>query len=425
MTALTGLELPAIQTDIPGPSSIAWADRLRDVESRNITFLSHRFPVFWEKARGAVVADVDGNRFLDLSGAFGVAAVGHAHPKVVSAACSQVEVLPHGMGDVHPTPVKVRLLERLAELSPGDLGYGVLGSSGADAVEAAIKTARLATGREGIVAFEGGYHGLTLGALRATHDPRFREPFGIGMADSTHFLPYPRKESEVSGVIDQLLSLVKDTVGLVLAEPLLGRGGCQEPAPGFLTALREVCDGSQALLALDEIYTGFGRTGTLFACEHEGVVPDLLLLGKAMTGGFPLSVCLGRTAVMEAWPVSEGEAVHTQTFLGHPVGCRAALAAIEVLLEEGLAERAVGMGDRFRRQLGDAFTVRGRGLFLGLLPPAGISAVELTVRALERGLILLPCGPGGSVLSITPPLVITESQIDHAALTLRELVDAS
>jgi 4-aminobutyrate aminotransferase-like enzyme len=179
------------------------------------------------------------------------------------------------------------------------------------------------------------------------------------------------------------------------------------------------------LLALDEIYTGFGRTGTLFACEHEGVVPDLLLLGKAMTGGFPLSVCLGRTAVMEAWPVSEGEAIHTQTFLGHPVGCRAALAAIEVLLEEGLAERAVEMGNRFRRQLDDAFTVCGRGLFLGLVPPAGISAVELTARALQRGLILLPCGPGGAVLSITPPLVITESQIDHAAQTLRELVDAS
>jgi 4-aminobutyrate aminotransferase/(S)-3-amino-2-methylpropionate transaminase len=425
MTELTGAELPVIQTAIPGPSSLAWAERLRGVESRNITFLSDRFPVFWESARGAVVVDVDGNRYLDLCGAFGVAAVGHAHPRVVAAARTQMEALPHGMGDVHPTPVKVELLERLAELAPGDLGYGVLGSSGSDAVEAAIKTALLATGRRGIVAFEGGYHGLTLGALRATHDPRFREPFGSEDFQKTLFLPYPVAEKDIPEVIERLQDSLVEEVGLVLVEPLLGRGGCQEPAHGFLAALREVCDGSNTLLALDEIYTGFGRTGTLFACEEEGIVPDLLLLGKAMAGGFPLSVCLGRASLMEAWPVSEGEAIHTQTFLGHPVGCRAALAAIEVLLEEALPSRALEMGARLVHKLGGAYTVRGRGLFLGLAPPLGVSAVELTMRALSRGLILLPCGSDASVLSITPPLVITETQIDHAAEVLVELLDAS
>lgn len=410
--------LPEIVTEVPGPRSRELAKRLADVESRNVTCLAPEAPIFWERAFGANVVDVDGNRFVDLGGGFGVANVGHAHPKVVAAVREQAGTLMHGMGDVHPAAVKVSLLEALAARYPGGgPARAVLTSSGSDAVETALKTALLATGRAGVVAFDGGYHGLSFGALDATARGEFREPFRARLPGATAFARY--------GDADDVLRAAGDApapVGAVLVEALQGRGGERVPPDGFLRALREHCDRQGWLLIVDEVYTGFGRTGRWFACEHEAVVPDLLCLGKGLASGMPLSACVGRAAVMDAWPVSKGEALHTQTYLGHPPSCAAALASIEVLETEGLIDRSARVGERTLARLRERLTgaaavrdVRGQGLMIGIECDTPERAAAATRHALAAGVILLPSGDDGTVLSLTPPLVIGEEALDLAA----------
>lgn len=405
---------PALRTDVPGPESRALAERLARVESRNVTALDPP-PIFWERAEGAQLWDVDGNRYIDLTAAFGVANVGHAHPEVTQAIASQASRLLHGMGDVHPPRVKVELLERLATLYPkGDAARapavrGVLSSSGSDAVETAIKTAMIATGRAGLLAFEGAYHGLSLGALDATWRHDFRDPFEARLAGATRFVPF----DDLDAVRRVAASADAAEVGAVIVEPIQGRGGERVPREGFLRGLRRICDEAGWLLIADEIYTGLGRTGYVFACDAEAVVPDLLCIGKGLASGMPLSACLGRDVVFDAWPESKGEALHTQTFLGHPASCAAALASLEVAAREGLAERAAKLGAealaRLRADLAGVASVvdvRGRGLMIGIECRTPEVCLDATTRLLERGFVLLPSGDGGRVLSLTPPLVI-------------------
>jgi 4-aminobutyrate aminotransferase / (S)-3-amino-2-methylpropionate transaminase / 5-aminovalerate transaminase len=410
------LKVPALSTAVPGPRSRALAERLARVESRNVTCLAPA-PIFWERALGANVWDVDGNRFVDLTAGFGVANVGHGHPRVVAAVCDQADRLLHAMGDVHPAAVKVALLEALASHYPGGVATrSVLSSSGADAVETALKTALLATGHAGVVAFEGAYHGLALGALDTTASPRFREPFAARLPGATAFARY----GEVDDVL-RAAAACRAPVGAVLVEPIQGRGGNRIPPEGFLRALRALCDEKGWLLIVDEIYTGFGRTGRFFACDHEDVVPDLLCAGKGLTGGMPLSICMGRAPLMDAWPTSTGEALHTQTFLGHPPGCAAALACLAVLQEEKLVERAAETGGaalaRLRKVLSarpGIFDVRGRGLLLGIECESAERVEAACAAALARGVITLPSDDAGRVLSITPPLCIDASVLDGA-----------
>ena len=400
---------PLLRTPVPGPRSRELAARLARVESRDTTCLAPEPPIFWERARGANVWDVDGNRYVDLCGAFGVANVGHAHPRVVEAVQRQAETLLHGMGDVHPAAAKVELLEVLARLFPGGgPARAVLGSSGSDAVEAALKTAALATGRAGVVAFEGGYHGLSLGALGVSARGDFREPFGARVAASTSWARYGD-----TGAVRRAAAECPAPVGAVIVEPVQGRGGERVPPRGFLTELRALCDAEGWLLVADEVYTGFGRTGARFACDHEGVVPDLLCLAKGLASGMPISACVGRAEVMDAWPASRGEALHTQTFLGHPPGCAAALASLAVLEEEKLAERAAELGDvgleRLRGALADCAAVRevrGLGLMLGVECEGPASAGEAVAQLLRAGVIALPSGDDGRVIGLSPPLTI-------------------
>lgn len=418
----TEVHEPALRTAVPGPRSRALAERLARVESRNVTALGPQVPIFWERAVGANVWDVDGNCFVDLGGAFGVANTGHAHPRVVEAIQSQSASLLHGMGDVHPARVKVELLDRLSRLFPGGGGArGVLTSSGSDAVETALKTAMLATGRAGVIAFEGAYHGLSLGALDLTSRRDFREPFLERLAHRTHFAPF--------GDLEALRALDPSSFGAVVVEPVQGRGGERVPPRGFLTGLRALCDERGWLLIADEIYTGFGRTGRWFACDHECVVPDLLCAGKGLASGMPLSVCLGTPEVMDAWPASQGEALHTQTFLGHPVSCAAALATISVLEDEALVERSASLGavtqewlrkrfDASRPATENIAEVRGLGMMIGIVG-RGDAAKRACHAALRQGVIALPSGPGGEVLSITPPLSIPE---DLLRLALERVV---
>jgi 4-aminobutyrate aminotransferase-like enzyme len=400
---------PEIRTAVPGPRSRALAERLRAVESRDVTCLAPEPPIFWDRASGANVWDVDGNRFLDLGGAFAVANVGHAHPRVVRAVAEQAERLLHGMGDVHPSAVKVELLEALCARFPGGgAARAVLGSSGADAVEAALKTALLATGRPGVVAFEGAYHGLTLGALDTTWRHEFRERFTARLPERTAFARFgdaadARRAARAAAF----------PIGAVLVEPIQGRGGVRVPPAGFMAELRALCDAEGWLLIADEIFTGFGRTGRLFACERDGVVPDLLCVGKGLASGMPLSACVGRAEVMDAWPESRGEALHTQTFLGHPPSCAAGLAALAVLDEEKLVAHAAETGARaleflvrMAAGLPAIREVRGAGLMIGVECDTAERAHRAVSNALARGVILLPGGDDGRTLTVTPPLPI-------------------
>ena len=414
---------PALLTAVPGPRSRALAARLAAVESRNVTALVPEPPIFWESAAGANVWDVDGNRYVDLGAGFGVANVGHAHPRVSEALGTQARTLLHAMGDVHPAALKVALLEALAARFPGgEPARAVLGSSGADAVEVALKTALLATGRAGVVAFEGAYHGVTLGALDVTFRRAFREPFAALLPNRTAFARFGDTDD-----VRRAAQSCAAPIGAVIVEPVQGRGGERVPPRGFLAKLRALCDAEGWLLIADEVYTGCGRTGRFFACEHEGVVPDLLCVGKGLGGGMPISACLGRKDVMDAWPPSQGEALHTQTFLGHPAGCAAALAALSVIDEEKLAARAAELGgvalaflrEATRRHAG-VVECRGLGLLLGIECDSPQRALRACVAALRRGVIVIPSGEDGRVIAVTPPLVIGRDALLAALAVLAE-----
>ncbi len=418
---MTGL--PQIVTAVPGPRSRGMARALRQCESPNVTYLAPDFPVFWDRAAGCLVTDVDGNTFLDVTGAFGVAAVGHSHPDVVHAVQDQATKLLHGMGDVHPSAVKVALCERLARTVPLPDAQAILGQNGSDAVEAALKTTRLATGRPGVLAFTGGYHGLSYGALEATSRDDFRRPFADQLGRFAAHLPF-------GGPLDDIETTLRDgAFGAVLVEPIQGRGGIVVPPPGWLRGLRDVCTRTDTLLIFDEIFTGWGRTGEWFACQFDGILPDVFCIGKAVGGGLPISACVASQSLMSCWPVSTGEALHTSTFLGNPLACAAALAAISVLEREQLPERAKRIGAFFREQLqrlrerrpGQIMDVRGRGLMLGLEMASPGLALSLVPAALRRGLIVLPAGDG-RVLEFVPPLVITEDQILWCVDTLDALL---
>jgi 4-aminobutyrate aminotransferase/(S)-3-amino-2-methylpropionate transaminase len=414
------------------------------VESRNVTHLTPGFPVFWEEAKGANVRDVDGNLFLDLTGAFGVSAAGHTPDAVVEGIRDQAGRLIHGMGDVHPPVKKVEFLEALHDLGPWPDSRTILGSSGTEAVEAALKTALLATGRPGVVAFEGAYHGLTMGSLAATYREDFRGPFFSRLYKGVRFAPFPEEEDgrrAIKDSLDKLRWILRegdggDEVGAVIIEPIQGRAGVRIPPPGFLEALADLTWNAKALLVFDEIFTGLGRTGALFAFHHEGVVPDLLCLGKGLGGGLPLSACVGPTRTMNAWPPSRGEAIHTSTFLGNPLACAAGISFLKELTQGGLVARSKSLGEKLLYALRESLSgisavkeVRGRGLFIGVdlrhaetgMPLKG-AAVRAASLALGQGILVLPAGASGNVLELTPPLVITEEQLDWAVPRIVEVV---
>lgn len=400
--------------------------------------MSEEFPVFWEAARGGNVRDVDGNEYLDLTSAFGVALAGHAHPRVAAAISAQSDRLLHGMGDVHPPEAKLELLERITALAPWKHARAVLANTGAEAVEIALKTALLATGRPGILAFERCYHGLTLGALAVTNRALFRGPFEERLYRGVVRAPFPMEREGPAALrsaldaVERMLARAADDgspIGCVMVEPIQGRGGARVPAPGFMAGVTERARAAGAVLVFDEVLTGFGRTGRVFAHEHEGVVPDLLCVGKALGGGMPLSACVGSDAVMDAWPTSGGEAIHTSTFLGHPVACAAANAFLDVLADEGIVAAAAAKGATLKTGLERGLAgvpgvvdVRGRGLLLGIeLEGAGAGAV-VAERALGEGLLLIPAGERAEVLELTPPAVLTEAQLDFAIDAVTESV---
>ncbi len=444
-TRAFGRILPRIVVPPPGPASRRLARQLARYESPGVsTMCAGDTPIVWERARGANVLDADGNVYIDLTGGFGVANLGHGDPRVVAAVRRQAGALLHGLGDVHPDARRAGLARRLARLAPGRRNQVILCSSGSEAVELALKTAVRATGRHGVLAFTGGFHGQSYGALAVTQWPRFREPFEPQLNRRVASAPYPYCYRCPLGLtypscdiaclepVERALDRPPrgaGPIGAVVIEPVQGRGGEIVPPPGYLARLRDICDERGVLLIADEIFTGFGRTGAWFAVQREGVVPDILCVGKGMAGGMPIAACIARAEVMGAWAHRGPEAPHSSTFMGHPVGCAAALASIGELERRRAPERARRMGAHLLRRCGAMMErhrvigdVRGLGLMAGIelvrdrrsKEPHPAAAASVMRRALARGVIMITSGPAGNVLSISPPLTITRRQLDFA-----------
>ncbi|MYC89204.1 MAG: acetylornithine/succinylornithine family transaminase [Gemmatimonadales bacterium] len=361
------------------------------------------------RGEGACVWDDEGRRYIDCVGGIGVASVGHANPAVAEAVAEQARVLVSCPG-IFYNDVRARLLAELVTVAPAGLTRAFLCNSGAEAVEAAIKFARLATGRAGVVSAMRGFHGRTLGALSATHKKEYREPFEP-LVPGFSFVPFNH--------VEKLEAAVGPDTAAVIVEPVQGEGGVRPASPDYLRAARRICDEAGAVLVFDEIQTGFCRTGRMFACDRYGVAPDVLCLAKAIAGGVPL----GAVIAQERLQPPPGR--HGTTFGGNPLACAAALAAIRYMRDERLDERAEALGARFserfaRRPSPRVRAVRQVGLMIG---------VELRERCrpylealAERGVLALPAGT--TVIRLLPPLVITEAQIDEVTDTLaRALAD--
>lgn len=440
-----GSLLPDVRVPPPGPASRALAERLGRVESRNITYLADDWPVFWEEAVGCNVRDADGNVYVDLTSAFGVSLLGHAPPAVLRAMSEQTRLV-HGMGDIHPPVTKLELLEALAEISPWPETRTVLAGSGSEAVEAALKTARLASGRPGVLAFEGGYHGLTVGSLATTERSHFRRGFEERLYGGVAFAPFPDplRDGDADGAraLEAVRAILArgapngDAIGTIIVEPVQARGGCRVPPEGFLHELGRLAREHGALVVADEIFTGMGRCGVVFASHRLGLEPDVICVGKALGGGLPISACIAPASVMDAWPPSDGEAIHTSTFLGHPLACAAAVGVLGEIRSGSIQADAERVGRALRAGLAGALSghpavgeVRGLGLLIGVdlvegdghTPMAGAGA-RVAKRALGKGLIVLPAGDEGHVVELTPPATLTAEQVGFVVETLARVI---
>ena len=361
------------------------------------------------RAEGATIWDADGRAYLDLLSGIGVANIGHGHPDVVAAVRAQAERYLHVMvyGEAVEEP-QVRLAQRLAELAPGDLSVVYFCNSGTEAIEGAVKLARKATRRLRLVAFRGGYHGDTMGALSLCDNTVYRAPFEPLLGD-VEFLPFDDPAA---------LARIDERVAAVVVGPIQGEGGVRVPGADFLPALRARCDATGTLLIFDEVMTGCGRTGSWFACQQWGVTPDVLVLAKALGGGLPLGAFVGRPELM-ATLSHDPPLAHVTTFGGHPLSCAAGLAALEVATRERLPERAAAVGDGWRAHLraalGDVLVdVRGRGMLIGLELASPRLTEAFCRAAFERGLILNLTLHRDTVVRLAPPLTISDAHRGRA-----------
>lgn len=361
-----------------------------------------------EIADGCLVSTVGGTDYLDFLGGYGVFSLGHRHPKVIDAVRQQLDKMPLSTRNFFNEP-QAELATELARLAPGDLQYTFFSNSGAEAVEAALKFARAATGRPEFVSTEGAYHGKTLGALSVTGREKYRKPFEP-LLPTCHFVEF--------NDIEAMQSVINANTAAVIIEVIQGEGGIHVVTPGYLKALRDLCDQHGALLIVDEIQTGLGRTGTMFAIEQEGIIPDIMTLAKALGGGvMPIGATMATPQVWEKM-FTQNPLLHTSTFGGNPMACAAGLAALKVITEEKLAERATDRGIQLltglkhiqQAQPQVITDVRGRGLMLGV-EFALREQAELTISLLaSNGIIAAYTLNNPNVIRIEPPLIITEQQ---------------
>ncbi len=419
---------PCMVAPATGPNAQLVAAKLNTFEAPYINTATGSVPIVWERAKGAIITDIEGNRYIDLAASFGAAAIGHCHDKVVAALHKQVEQLLVALGDLHPHPLRPKLAERLSRFVPIDDAMVYFAMTGAEAIEIAVKTAILATGRSDILVFDPAYHGCTLGALSASSRQSFREPFQQHLSRAMHRLPY--------GCADNLLAdtLASKPFAAVLVEPIVGREGVLFPPQGWLRTLEQLCAATGSLFIADEVLTGFGRTGSWFAFQNEGVTPDIICCGKALGGGVPIAAVVARSEIMNAWK-DPGSCIHTTTFLANPVGCAAALAALEVMEEEDLPERANQIGrvlEVFFKALKDEkeeklkahgatiCDVKGRGALWRVQTDPPFLGKKWARIALSKGVLVLA---SSGMLRISPPLLISDRILEHATEILSASLD--
>jgi acetylornithine/succinyldiaminopimelate/putrescine aminotransferase len=399
---------------------------IRKFENRDSTYLPKLEPLVLDRAKGSLVWDTSGKRYIDFCAGFGALPLGHNHDALQMAAANRSDAIQHGMGDVYPSIDKVQLLSKLAEISPFKDPRISLAISGSQAVEIALKTAMLFSKAIGIIVFENAYHGVDLGVLPVTHRQDFRSPFLSWLkTDQVEFLPFG---ADVELLIAAAERLISKGFGLaaVMVEPIQGRAGVIVPPEGWLKSLRSFCNGYDALLILDEIFCGLGRTGRLsFAEECQA---DLVCWGKALGGGMPISACIGSSQVMEAWPQSQGEAIHTGTFFGHPLSCRIAAATLQEIQSQNLCAKAKEDGCFVKEELskrlqidGKPIKLTGEGLMLAIHFEQSGKGAQLMDKLRVKGLIALASGSRGESLSITPALNIGSEILEEG---LGIIVDA-
>lgn len=441
---MSGQQPPLLRVKPPGPESRTWLTRfvrhsapMGPAPQRSEQKVKADVPantIVLQRGEGSNVYDVDGNRYVDLAGGFGSLLLGHNPEAVQRALELQSQRLLQSLGDVYPSDAKVGLLERVCELFPEPAARAILGQSGADAVTAALKTALLHTGKAGVLAFEGAYHGLSYGplpycGLRAS----YREPFAAQLSHGARFVEYPADGAAAERALQQVDEHLRGgDIGALLIEPLLGRGGVVVPPEGFLAAVSERVHAAGALVIADEIWSGLGRAGHWLYGVHAGLQADLICLGKGLGGGVPISACLGSDRVMQSWQ-REPEVVHTATFAGAPLACAAALVTLTQLSHGKLVQRAASLGERFKQRLVEALapldgqlTVRGEGLMLAVdLGGQAGAAVTVQRALLERGYIVSTGGGRREALVLTPPLNIDEALLEgfsdelHSVLRVR------
>jgi 4-aminobutyrate aminotransferase/(S)-3-amino-2-methylpropionate transaminase len=419
-----------LRTEIPGPRSREIVERMGVALAKPLKLT---FPVIAVDAHGVTITDADGNTFIDFSGGIGCLNVGHSHPQVVAAAQEQLDHFSHTDFTIVPYEVYVTLAERLLERAPfTSHAKAAFFNSGAEAVENAVKFARSYTGRPAVIAFAGAFHGRTLMALSLTSKTH---PYKAGLGPFAPEVYRSAFPSEYRGVSTQdalaaleqtlLTQIAAETVAAIVIEPVLGEGGFVPASAEFLQGVRRICDEHGIVMVVDEVQTGFARTGRFFAIEHSGVEPDLIVVAKSIAMGLPLSGVLGKAAIMDA----PGSGAIGGTYVGNPVAQAAALAVLDVIDEEGLVERSAAIGETIRarmlawqerwNEIGD---VRGLGSMLAIelvadratKEPAAAATDAVVDAALARGLLLITCGIYGNCIRVLAPLVITDAELDEA-----------
>jgi diaminobutyrate-2-oxoglutarate transaminase len=441
-------EAPKIIVKPPGPKARALLEKQKEIDSKAV-YYPIVIPTAWEAGKGATLRDVDGNTYVDFMAGISVLNVGHSNPSVVEAVKRQLDKLTHAL-DI-PTPERIRLVEKLVEIAPAGLKHNsrVLfgGPSGSDAVEGALKVAKFNTKRHTILAFHGAYHGMTSGALSVTSKRAFRTG-NLPLLPDIHFAPYaycyrcefgkeyPECDMQCTRYVENLLedpeSGLTDPAAIIV-EPIQGEGGFITPPDGYLRELRRICDENNILLIVDEIQSGFGRAGKMFACEYEGITPDVMPIAKAVGGiGIPLAGCVIKKS-LDTWEPG----AHLGTFRGNVLACVAGYEAIEFTLREGLVERSAREGAHMLKRLGDLQKetktigeVRGRGLMVAAefvedertKKPAVELVKKIQLRCLERGVLVWKAGHWPNVIRFLPPLVITRDHIDKGLDVFSEVV---
>ncbi len=430
------MKTPHIKTELPGPKARALIARDTAVVSPSYP---RDYPFAMSHGRGAEVWDVDGNRFLDFMAGIAVCSTGHSHPKVVAAVTEAAQKFLHISSDYWHEG-QVALGERIAELAPmGEPAMSFFAQSGTESVEGALKLARYVTGRSRFIGFLGGFHGRTMGSLSFTASKYTQQKgFFPTMPGVTH-VPYPNPyrpllagEDQGAAVLNYIENMLFQSnvppseVAAILVEPIQGEGGYLVPPPGFLEGLRALCDRHGILLIFDEVQSGIGRTGKMFASEHWGVQPDIMTLAKGLGSGLPIGMVVAKRSIMSQWK----RGAHGNTYGGNPICCAAAIATLD-LVRGGLMQNAARMGDHFMQRLQELQArhavigeVRGRGLMIGMElvtdRHSRTAARELCdrfiTRAYENGLLLLSCGQ--STVRFMPPLTVNAAEIDEAVAIL-------